>query len=226
MTREVCSRTGLAYIEGAVEGWRIAKTSYGPLNPVAREAGEDPSGWYRFDTLGSTVYFAETRRTAFAETLAMARNVAGYRTATVFAAEHFGISIDEAEQMVREDWERIGLMAPGWIPAVWRDSRLMYRIRVDSPRRWIDLTAAESIAVLNYELGPQLAAITDPPLEQVTLSTLTSENRRATTMIAGWLRDLLLDDGSYPAGGALREQVRLRCLLGPLASAPRHRSGP
>jgi hypothetical protein len=200
MTSGLCTRTGLAYTEGPVEGWRIAKTSYGPLNPVQRTDPTDRASWYRFDTLGSTVYLAQTRRTAFAETLAMARYVSEYRTAAVYAAELFGTTVAEAEAMIRADWERIGKMAPGWIPAVWRDSRLMYRIRVENPQRWIDLTAAETIAVLNAELGPVLAKATTPPIAQVTLSTLTSEDRTATTLIADWLRGLILDDGAYPAG--------------------------
>lgn len=70
----VCASTGLAYVSGPVTGYRIAKSSYGPLNPLPRSAGTtDRSAWSRFDTAGSTVYIAGDRRTAYAETLAMAR---------------------------------------------------------------------------------------------------------------------------------------------------------
>jgi hypothetical protein len=78
----LCTRTGLAYVEGPVTGFRIAKTSYGPLKLLARpEAAADHSGWSRFDTAGSTIYLAGDAGTAYAETLAMARMSRKYRSA-------------------------------------------------------------------------------------------------------------------------------------------------
>ncbi|MDQ0277421.1 hypothetical protein QO003_001724 [Arthrobacter silviterrae] len=70
---KVCATTGLAYLDGPVTGYRIAKSSYGPLSPLPRAAGSaDRSSWSPFDTPGSTVYLAGDMRTAYAETLAMA----------------------------------------------------------------------------------------------------------------------------------------------------------
>ena len=101
----VCARTGLAYVTGPVTGFRIAKTSYGPLNPLARPAGvAERSSWSRFDTTGSTIYLAADAATAYAETLAMARMSRKYRSAITFAAEFYGISWDAALDMVRDEW--------------------------------------------------------------------------------------------------------------------------
>ena len=123
MTR-VCSATGLAFVDGPVDGYRIAKSSYGPLNPLARTpSSPDRSSWSRFDTPGSTVYLAGDRRTAYAETLAVARVANDFRNAIAFAAEQFDVTVEEASKMVQDDWTRNGNMVPGWLPASWRDLR-------------------------------------------------------------------------------------------------------
>lgn len=195
----VCASTGLAYVSGPVTGYRIAKSSYGPMNPLPRSTGTaDRSAWSRFDTPGSTVYLAGDRRTAYAETLAMARVGKDFRDAVAFVADQFGITVDTARSMVQEDWTRNGNMVPGWLPANWRDGRLMYTLEIIRPTRWIDLTAAESIAALNRKLGQQLDEAFG--MGTITLGTLTGENRNATTTIAEWLREQVLDDGNYAAG--------------------------
>ena len=195
----VCARTGLAYVTGPVTGFRIAKTSYGPLNPLSRPAGvAERSSWSRFDTTGSTIYLAADAATAYAETLAMARMSRKYRSAITFAAEFYGISWDAALEMVRDEWTAHSNMIPGWLPRSWRESRLLYVLQVDEPVRWIDLTAADTIAALNRELGDELERVRG--VQEVTLGTVTGADREATTMIAEWIREQVLDDGSYPAG--------------------------
>lgn len=195
----VCGSTGLAYVTGPVRGYRIAKSSYGPLNPLPRSSGTiDRSSWSRFDTPGSTVYLAGDRRTAYAETLAMARVGKDFRDAVAFAAGQFGITVETARKMIQDDWTRNGNMVPGWLPANWRDGRLMYTLQIPSPTRWIDLTAAESIAALNRHLGQQLDDAFG--IGTITLGTLAGENRSATTAMAEWLREQVLDDGNYAAG--------------------------
>ena len=144
------------------------------------------------------MYLAGDRRTAYAETLAVARVANDFRNAIAFAARQFGVPLEEAGKMVRDDWTRNGNMVPGWLPASWRDGRLMYRLQITAPRRWIDLTAAESIAALNRHLGEQLADTFGTGV--ITLATLAGEDREATTHIAGWLREQVLDDGNYAAG--------------------------
>lgn len=164
-----------------------------------RSAGQiDRSSWSRFDTPGSTVYLACDRRTAYAETLAMARVGKDFRDAVAFAARQFGITVEAAGKMIQDDWTRNGNMVPGWLPANWRDGRLMYTLRINEPVRWIDLTAAESIAALNRHLGQQLDDAFG--VSTITLGTLTGEDREATTAIAEWLREQVLDDGGYAAG--------------------------
>lgn len=110
----LCARTGLSYVDGPVIGFWIAKTSYGPLNPVARaEANANRSSWARFDTPGSTIYLADDAATAYAETLAMARMSRKFRSAITFAAEFYEISWEEAHRMVREEWIREQVLDDG-----------------------------------------------------------------------------------------------------------------
>lgn len=100
-----CANTGLALVDGPLTGYRIAKVSYGPLNPLERSAdpGEDRSGWSWFDTPGRTIYLADSRRIAFAETLAMAHVRKELRSAVDFVARHFGMSWQQAWNAVMED---------------------------------------------------------------------------------------------------------------------------
>ena len=51
----VCAASGLELVEGPIPGsYRIARSSFGPLNPVLRELQSDGTvdsdGWGRFDT--------------------------------------------------------------------------------------------------------------------------------------------------------------------------------
>lgn len=199
--KRVCNTTGLTVLTQPLVGWRIAKSSYGALSPLPHAStplgAEDRAVWSRFDTAGSTVYIADTRRTAFLETLAPIRLSTEFRSAIAFAAEHFGKTLAEAQQMVEEDWIANGNMVPGWLPASWRDGRLMYKLQVPATAQWVDLTDAVSIAALNHHLGVALASIGEP---EITLGTFTGNNRLATTMIAEWIREQVLDDGSYADG--------------------------
>lgn len=194
----ICARTGLALIDEKVVGHRIAKSSYGPLNPVERPQASDRSGWSRFDTPGRTVYLADTARTAFLETLAPSRVGPRFAAAVQFAADFFGIPLEQAEADIREEWTRNGNMVPGWLPASWRDGRLLYEVKVDDAPSWVDMTAAETIAVLDQAMEPFMKRPPGDPT--VTLGVIAGENRSETTFIAHWIRSQILDDGSYPAG--------------------------
>lgn len=195
----ICSKTGLAYVNGPVLGYRLAKTSYGPINPLERPDGvADRVKWSRFDTPGSTVDLAGDAATAYAETLAMARTSRQYRDAISYVADFFGISREKAQEQVNDDWAANNNMVPGWLPRTWRDSRLLYVLQVEEPVRWVDLTAAETIAALNIHLGAELERSSG--VQEITLGTVAGDNRQATTLIAEWIREQVLDDGSYAAG--------------------------
>ena len=195
----VCAKSGLALLSEPVTGYRIAKSSYGPVNPVFRlnDTGSRRD-WSRFDTVGSTLYLAGDQRTAYAESLSWARMTPGHRKSLQKAADFAGISLEQISAEVRDDWERSGKMTPGWVPVDWREGRLLYKLQIEQPGEWIDLTAAESIAAINRDLGEKLNDLLEESF--LTLSTLTGDNREITTLIATWLREQVLDSGAYPLG--------------------------
>lgn len=195
----MCSTTGLKIGSGAVSGYRIAKSSYGPVKPRLRPdvPFKKRKGWSRFDVPGYTIYLGDTQRTAYLETLSPIQVAKNFRTAVKFAAKRFGFSYEETAQRIEEDWVRNGNMVPGWLPASWRDGRLMYELEVYDDAMWVDLTSAESLAAIRRHLHDQLAAIGQP---DITMADLMGENRVLTTLIAEWVYKQTLDNGHKPAG--------------------------
>lgn len=120
----VCAVTGLAYLEEAVTGGTIAKSSYGPLNPLPRPIGPtDTTSWSRFDTPGSTVYMAADRRTAYAETLSMGKVSNDFRNAVACAAREFGRPVETARRMIQDDW-RPNLLQRSTATLAWPSRRI------------------------------------------------------------------------------------------------------
>ncbi len=200
----ICTKTGLAIVDGPLSAVRVAKESYGPLTPQERgPLTDDRSGWYRFDTPGRTIYAAEDSKTAFLEALSWARMTAQHADYLRKSAAFFGVDVDVLRQDVAADWQRNGNMAPGWIPANWRDGRLIYDLEFASAP-WVDVNHADTIATLGTQLGPELYSL--GVTESLTLAELTGSRRQITTLIASWIRDQILDEGSYPLGIRFRSK--------------------
>lgn len=218
----VCARTGYAYVEGPIVGYRIAKPVHGPANPQDRRGGSriqspiphpmasrfpgmtvsvrsvDRSQWSRFDAPGKTIYLAEDRWTAYAETLSVGSVRREHRSAISKAAQQFGISYDDALQLINDDFDAHGWPRPGRLPDRWRTDRKMYRLRVEETRRWVDVSAPETIAALNGQLKDVVA--TDPSLTHIDQGAILGTDREVTTYLAEWIKNQRLDDGSFPAG--------------------------
>lgn len=198
MTR-ICQKTGLALIQSPVTAYRVAKESYGPLNPQERGSlDEDRANWYRFDTSGRTVYAAADPQSAFIEALSWARMTHGHRTYLAKTAKFMGLPLKEMRRIVEQEWSANSSMVPGWIPANWREGRLLYTLEFGAGW-WIDIAHAATLAVLNEALGHDLHIAGVLP-ESLTLSEVTGGERRSTTLLAAHLREQVLDDGSYPLG--------------------------
>lgn len=125
----ICKKTGLALTGGPLTGYRVAKESYGPLNPQERGSlDEDRINWYRFDTPGRTLYAAADPESAFIEALSWARMTYDHRSYLAKTANFMGLDLEEMRRIVEEEWSANSSMVPGWIPANWREGRLLYTL--------------------------------------------------------------------------------------------------
>lgn len=220
----VCARTGFAYVEGPITGYRVAKPVHGPVNPRERKGSStilsplthpkvssipsigmpmtahraDRSQWSRFDTPGKTIYLAEDRWTAYAETLSVGSVRRGHHSAIDKAAKQFGLPYDEALQLINSDFDANGWLRPGRLPDRWRTDRRMYRLRVEGSRRWVDMGAPETIAALNEQL--QYVVAFDTRLTHIDQGSILGTDREVTTYLAEWIKKQRLDDDSYAAG--------------------------
>ena len=188
----MCGRTGLVLVPSAGEAaYRVALSSYGPLNPPARgPVGADVSSWSRYDTYdGRTVYTASTRGCAFDEVLAGFRRRLGARDSLAKDAAALGLSVPEFLRAVDEDWAELGVTVPGHLPRAWRTARMLYTVTHRASGWWVMLDAAESIATVRAALGERLAVggVTD-----VDLALLHGPDRLATVEIATWVRSTVL----------------------------------
>jgi hypothetical protein len=200
----VCTRSELELAEGPLPGsYRIARTSFGPLAPVRRELEPDGSldaaGWSRFDTVGRTLYSTDDRLTSFVELLAPYRTeINGERRALQKDANEMGVPLDEYWAMVVSDWDQAGTMRARWLPKVWRDGRVIYRLNYPSGW-WVDITSTRTLATLSSHLDSELAQL--GVHGGLTVAHVTGDERAITTLIARWLRDTVtLFDGTQPLG--------------------------
>ncbi|UYY83675.1 hypothetical protein OIT41_20640 (plasmid) [Arthrobacter sp. YA7-1] len=196
MSRRRCSETGLWILDDFRSGRRVATTHRGPLDPPERLSGDDPAGWNRYDTPGSTVYLSDTDEIAFAEVLSGYALKLGSNHPMQKDADFMGLTLEEYIKGVDDDWGN--QLKRGCLPAHWRDRRNSYGLTLARAGWWVDVEHPDSIATIGAGIGKRLNH--ELGITQLTLGTLHGENRAATTMIAIWLREQVLDDGSRPLG--------------------------
>lgn len=197
----VCERTGLALMPSESRViYRVAKTRYGPLNPLLR-SGSSPEDWSRWDTPGRTIYGGSTPSGAFAEVL-------GYidpEPPAIAMADLFDdVSDSDADSLAEQiacELPAAGAMAYKSIPQGWRQERSLYELTLPPGGWFIDVLAPESIAVLNAECRELLDAHAVARLTMSELTGSSSAARAITTGIATHIRSrVVLFDGSLPHG--------------------------
>jgi hypothetical protein len=159
----------------------------------------------RWDTVGRTVYFADSPQTAFAEVLAplmlnrarlaVAAERAGYAGVEEYAAHVLGQAADN-------DVDR-----PWAISCRWQFVRSIYHVWMPTRGWWVQIDHADTLRAV------QRAWRTVPGLpEQLWSGDLESADRAVTTLVAEHLRGLDLDDGSRPLGIWFRSRTLVgRC---------------
>ena len=200
-----CARTGLRVGAAAgQQGLRIAKPSYGPLNPPLRAADyTGVGGWSRWDVAGHrTIYAAVPEQFAYQEVLQYitpADTLQATRMADVFDdREDSDQSVLEA---IAEEFGDMFRWEPTAVAQQWRAERCLYEVTLPTDGWFIEIMHGDSVQALNAALGP-LTGMTGmvDPTERITLAHLCGADRALTCRIATALHGLVLDDGSQPHG--------------------------
>lgn len=194
----------MALVESQLDAtYRLAKESYGPVNPPLRSATGLPiEEWGRYDVIGDrTVYTGSCEEVAYAESLAHLRpaivdgDLGVPDLADLFDGEEAnGVSLAE---LVNREWSAAHHMPVGQIAAAWRQERRMNRILLPSAGWFVDIETVDSIRAIRRNVGSILRVAGADDLDT---SHLRGSNRRLTTAIAQWIHGVTLDNGAPPLG--------------------------
>lgn len=194
-----CTDTGVRLVPASGgRAYRVAKDrgraaleGY-PNSNVGELPRGTPDRRGRWDTIGSTLYFADSPQTAFAEVLAplksnrhrleVAATRSGYASAEDYVSAVFGQS---AENNVDKPWA---------ISGRWQLARSIYHVGMPTDGWWVQIDHADTLQAL------QRALHTTGLPRDLWSADLENANRAVTTVIAEHIRRLELDDGQRPLG--------------------------
>lgn len=98
---------------------------------------------------------------------------------------------------IAAEWDDLWKIRPHKLVQGWREARNIYTLALPQTGWTVDIEHQDSVDALNRGLGQHLAA---DKLARLTRGQLTGEDRRLTVLVARWVHDLVLDDGSLPHG--------------------------
>ncbi|NUL49018.1 hypothetical protein F7P69_28005 [Cellulosimicrobium funkei] len=205
MSERTCTTTGFRLVAaGGQTAYRVAKDRYGALSARRNElVGPPPAGSPpgagdsrgRYDTIGSTLYLADSRRCAYAEVL---NGFRAERAQIARTAQSIGMTVDEYIEAVIADAEANGLAVPWAVSVDWQLERSIYEIRLPRQGWWVRIDHPDTLKALE-----DLASATAGAMGQVAMLTateVTGPNRDLTTLLAHLIRQQTLDDGHEPLG--------------------------
>lgn len=193
----VCAHTGLALVPSRGQCvYRLAKPSYGVLNPPARglSSSEDRTGWNRFDLPGQqTIYCASTPEGAYGELLGALKISGPYR-----ASEYLdGQDEDDLYALIAQDWAELGARPPGVIDINWLYAHRLYIVAMPPSGSFIEIEHARSVTYLTSHIPP---ALYERGIAEITVAQTRSSDRHLTTELAQTLAAAPLA-GEVPALG-------------------------
>lgn len=200
----VCPQTGLYLVPArGGDGWRIAKEQYvrsgGILSVLENKRvgplpDDAPDRRGRFDTVGRTVYFGQTQASAYAEVLQDFRR---HRLALEADAEAAGFDVDEYIEAVSSQAGANNVDRPWAIGGQWQLDRCLHKVAMPSEGWWVRANDKATINQVSMDLAPRLREL---GVGLLTLADLEGESRAVTTLVAQYIRDQNLFDGSRPLG--------------------------
>ncbi len=129
-----CEKTGLRLVPTrGHQVVRIARPSYGPMNPLLRGTGLSGAGsWARWDVpAGRTIYAADSEYIAYCELLAYVARAVGLRNtrlSQVFVEEEGASDPRTLLDAIASEWEQLFSIDPLKIVQGWRDGRRRYTL--------------------------------------------------------------------------------------------------
>lgn len=151
----------------------------------------------RYDVPGETFYVAETRTCAYAEVLSTYKRANGAADPLAHDAKALGMTVEEFIEEVASEWAERDFMGLGAIPAGWRLDRGIYSVALPEKRWLVDIEHPDSMSALEQANEAALGSLY---VGSLATGVLRSERRDVTTLLASWVHDVVLDDGSAPMG--------------------------
>ena len=201
----VCAKSGLRLVPATGQiSYRVAKDRHGALSarsnalvgpvPVGidRSIGDSRG---RYDSLGSTIYLADSRQCAYSEVLIGFRQ---RRAAVARIAESVGWTVEEYIASVQGQAEANEVDVPWAISVDWQMDRSVYEIRLPYKGWWVQIDDPDTLLTLQ-DKAPTVQGITER-LQLLTSGSLGGEDRDLTTLLAHTIRGVTLHDGSEPIG--------------------------
>lgn len=197
-----CAKTGLRLIPTHErQAVRIARPSYGPMNPPLREpAPSNVGSWGRWDVPnGRTIYAADSEDIAYRELLAYLAPAVGLRTtlSQVFVEEDGPSDPRTVLEAIGSEWEDLFSISPTKIVQGWREGRRRYTLGLPDTGWAVLIEHGDSVEALNRGMAQDIAARGTKRLDR---SHLCGETRSLTMAVAQWVRAQVLDDGSLAHG--------------------------
>src|SRR6478609_11501374 len=161
-----CASTGHTIVQAAGQiPFRLPKDRYralsvrknsvvGPM-PIGTAAGSDARG--RYDSIGSTIYLADSRQCAYAEVLLGFRQ---QRASVAKAAESIGWTVEDYITSIRAQAEENGIDVPWAISVDWQMDRSIYEIRLPPQGWWVQIDDPATLRALE-RLTPTTAGMTE-----------------------------------------------------------------
>ncbi|MUL50054.1 hypothetical protein FZI85_29910 [Mycobacterium sp. CBMA293] len=193
-----CPSTGLALVPASGQTvFRLARPSYGALNPRRRTAtsDDDRSEWNRFDLAGhQTVYAASTPEGAYGELLGSLKKPAQFPGSRLF--DDAGTAT--MEELIAQDWAEAGKrLAPCEVDINWLYEFRMYTMTLPVGGWLVDSEHSRTVSYLQQNIP---LAVWERSVHQVTVSVLRCEDRFITSHLAERLAGARLAEGDKAIG--------------------------
>jgi len=196
----ICATTGLALSESQSQRvYRLAKPSYGPLNPQKRPltSHAERGSWNRFDLPGhQTIYTASTADGAYGELLGPLKvNQRG-----TYAASKY---LDNAEcedlyTQISKEWVEADKLPVGRVDIHWLYEYRIYEIELPKNGWFVEIEHSRSLTYLTKHLPLSLY---ESGLVSVTLGEIHGSDRNVTTALAEAVGKTTLNGfGTAPLG--------------------------